>query len=59
MQRMRMLAALTAVVLLVGALVAPGVAQTKTQLVFSAGPTGGTWTPLAAATAEAIKKKYP
>ena len=59
MQRMRMLAALTAVVLMVAALVAPGVAQTKTQLVFSAGPTGGTWTPMAAATAEAIKKKYP
>jgi uncharacterized protein len=29
------------------------------SLVFSAGPTGGTWTPMAAATAEVIKKKYP
>jgi TRAP transporter TAXI family solute receptor len=34
-------------------------AQPKTTLVFSAGPTGGTWTPMAAATAEVIKKKYP
>jgi TRAP transporter TAXI family solute receptor len=34
-------------------------AQGKVSLVFSAGPTGGTWTPMAAATAEVIKKKYP
>ena len=34
-------------------------AQQKTSLVFSAGPTGGSWTPMAAATAEVIKKKYP
>ena len=31
----------------------------KISLVFSAGPTGGTWTPMAAATAEVIKKKFP
>jgi uncharacterized protein len=55
----RMLAALAAVVVLVAAFALPGVAQTKTQLVFSAGPTGGSWTPMAAATAEVIKKKYP
>ena len=36
-----------------------GHAQQKTSLVFSAGPTGGSWTPMAAATAEVIKKKYP
>jgi TRAP transporter TAXI family solute receptor len=34
-------------------------AQQKVSLVFSAGPTGGSWTPMAAATAETIKKKYP
>jgi TRAP transporter TAXI family solute receptor len=46
------------VTLLLGlALTAP--AQQKVSLVFSAGPTGGTWTPMAAATAEVIKKKYP
>jgi TRAP transporter TAXI family solute receptor len=37
----------------------PGAAQQKTSLVFTAGPTGGTWTPMAAATAEAIKRRYP
>ena len=37
----------------------PAEAQQKTSLVFSAGPTGGTWTPMAAATAEVIKKMYP
>ena len=31
----------------------------KVSLVFSAGPTGGSWTPMAAATAEVIKKKHP
>ena len=31
----------------------------RLSLVFSAGPTGGTWTPMAAATAEVIKKKFP
>ena len=55
----RILAALAAVVALVGAVAGPGVAQTKTQLVFTAGPTGGTWTPMAAATAEVIKRKFP
>jgi TRAP transporter TAXI family solute receptor len=54
-----MFAALAAIVVLVAAFALPGAAQTKTQLVFSAGPTGGTWTPMAAATAEVIKKKYP
>jgi TRAP transporter TAXI family solute receptor len=38
---------------------APVEAQSKTSLVFSAGPTGGTWTPMAAATAEVIKRKFP
>lgn len=41
------------------AVAAPAPAQQKTQLVFSAGPTGGSWTPMAAATAEVVKKKYP
>src|SRR4030066_333379 len=31
----------------------------KVNLVFSAGPTGGTWTPMAAATSEVIKKRFP
>jgi TRAP transporter TAXI family solute receptor len=37
----------------------PAAAQQKLSLVFSAGPTGGSWTPMAAATAEVIKKKFP
>jgi uncharacterized protein len=53
---------LTAMALLVGlvlGVMTPGDAQQKVSLVFSAGPTGGTWTPMAAATAEVIKRKYP
>jgi TRAP transporter TAXI family solute receptor len=42
----------------VAALATPAVAQ-KVSVVFSAGPTGGTWTPMAGATAEVIKKKFP
>src|SRR3990172_663081 len=38
--------------------IAPAAAQ-KVSVVFSAGPTGGTWTPMAGATAEVIKKKFP
>ena len=37
----------------------PAAAEQKVNLVFTAGPTGGSWTPMAAATAEAIKRKYP
>jgi TRAP transporter TAXI family solute receptor len=55
----RLFAALAAVAFVAAALAVPGAAQTKTQLVFSAGPTGGSWTPMAAATAEVIKKKFP
>jgi TRAP transporter TAXI family solute receptor len=40
-------------------LAGPVLAQPKVSLVFSAGPTGGSWTPMAAATAEVIKKKFP
>jgi TRAP transporter TAXI family solute receptor len=40
-------------------LVAPAQAQQKVTLVFTAGPTGGSWMPMAAATAEVIKKKFP
>ncbi|HET8578110.1 MAG TPA: TAXI family TRAP transporter solute-binding subunit [Methylomirabilota bacterium] len=48
------------IVLLLGAaLGAPGEAQQKVNLIFSAGPTGGSWTPMAAATAEVVKRKFP
>jgi len=52
----------TAMALLLGLVMlamTPAPAQQKASLVFSAGPTGGSWTPMAAATAEVIKKKYP
>jgi hypothetical protein len=33
--------------------------QDKVNVVFSAGPTGGSWTPLAAAVSQVIKKRFP
>jgi TRAP transporter TAXI family solute receptor len=33
-------------------------AQQKVNLIFSAGPTGGSWTPMAAATADVVKKAF-
>jgi len=45
--------------LLVAALAAPAAAQPKVTLVFSSGPTGGSWIPLAGATAEIVKKRFP
>jgi hypothetical protein len=41
------------------AFLASAVAQQQTGPVLSAGPTGGTRTPMAAATAEVIKTRYP
>ena len=41
------------------ALPLPADAQTKVNLTFTSGPTGGSWIPLAGATAEVIKKKFP
>ena len=54
---MRKRVLLSMCLLLIAALPAP--AQQKVGLVFSAGPTGGSWTPMAAATAEVIKKRFP
>lgn len=34
-------------------------AQQKTDVIFSAGPTGGSWTPMAAAASQVVNKKYP
>ncbi len=39
-------------------LATPAHAQ-KVSLVFSAGPTGGSWTPMAGATADVVKKRFP
>jgi len=58
MLRGKPLIALALAATLVAALAAPALAQ-KVDLVFSAGPTGGSWTPMAGATAEVIKKRFP
>jgi hypothetical protein len=57
---MRVFKTLTATALALTMLIlagAPAGAQQKV-VIFSAGPTGGTWTPMAAATADVVKKKY-
>jgi hypothetical protein len=59
MHRVKALILVALVAGLVLLVTSPGDAQLKAELVFSAGPTGGTWTPMAAATAEAIKRKFP
>jgi hypothetical protein len=59
MHRTKALTLLVLIATLVVLVTSPGDAQQKAELVFSAGPTGGTWTPMAAATAEAIKRKFP
>ncbi len=59
MLRRNPMAALALVLALLVAATLPATAQQKTTVVFSAGPTGGTWTPMAGATAEVIKKKFP
>lgn len=38
---------------------APAAAQQKVNIVFSSGPTGGSWIPMAAAISDLVKKKYP
>jgi TRAP transporter TAXI family solute receptor len=59
MARLRSFGTLTLAIALVIALIAPVTAQQKATLVFSSGPTGGSWIPLAGATAEVVKKKFP
>ena len=34
-------------------------AQTKTEIIFSAGPTGGSWTPLAASVSQVVNSRVP
>ena len=58
---MRRVIALASVVLgLALAAAAPAAhAQSKVTLVFSSGPTGGSWIPMAGAVAEVVKKRFP
>jgi uncharacterized protein len=41
------------------ALVVAGPPAYAADVIFSAGPTGGSWTPMAAATAQVVKKRFP
>lgn len=38
---------------------APANAQQRTDVIFSAGPTGGSWTPMAAAASQVVNKRFP
>jgi len=58
MHTLRSLVAVLSLALLATATL-PAEAQTKIGLVFTSGPTGGSWIPLAGATAEVIKKRFP
>ena len=50
---------LAATVTMTVAVAATAHAQQKTDVIFSAGPTGGSWTPMAAAASQVVNKKYP
>lgn len=52
-----MVAAVVAALVALPALAAD--AQQKVSLVFTSGPTGGSWIPMAGATAEIVKKRFP
>ncbi|MCL6639940.1 MAG: hypothetical protein K6T92_01065, partial [Candidatus Rokubacteria bacterium] len=58
---MRRPSALVALVLALGlvALSPAADAQQKVTLVFSSGPTGGSWIPMAGAVSEVVKKRFP
>ncbi|HXG05161.1 MAG TPA: TAXI family TRAP transporter solute-binding subunit [Candidatus Binatia bacterium] len=58
---MRRPSALVALVLALGLVaLSPAVdAQQKVTLVFSSGPTGGSWIPMAGAVSEVVKKRFP
>ena len=59
MLRPRLLTMLVLLAALVALSPAPVAAQQKTNLVFSSGPTGGSWIPMAGAVAEIVKKRFP
>ena len=59
MRGLKSLVMLMLVAVLVPVLTAPAAAQQKVSLVFSSGPTGGSWIPMAGATAEIVRKKFP
>ncbi len=58
MLRLKMLAIVALAAALPVLAGSPAAAQ-KVGLVFSAGPTGGSWTPMAGATADVVKRRFP
>jgi TRAP transporter TAXI family solute receptor len=54
----RLLVHLAALAALVAAAADPAQAQQKTDVIFSAGPTGGSWTPMAAAVSQVVNKRF-
>lgn len=59
MLHVRSITTLALTLVLTLALAGPGAAQPKVTLVFSSGPTGGSWIPMAGATVEVVKRKFP
>ena len=49
---------LTAAAIMAGTVTGAAHAQQKTDVIFSAGPTGGSWTPMAAAASQVVNKRY-
>ena len=56
---LRRVVRLAAIAALSAAAASVAQAQQKTDVIFSAGPTGGSWTPMAAAASQVINKKFP
>ena len=56
---LRPLVRLAAIFTLTVAAAGAAQAQQKTDVIFSAGPTGGSWTPMAAAASQVVNKRYP
>jgi len=59
MRGLKTLIMLMLVAAMVSLLAIPVAAQQKVNLVFTSGPTGGSWIPMAGATAEIVKQKFP
>ena len=58
-RNLRHVALVSVVAALAIALASLAHAQQKTDVIFSAGPTGGSWTPMAAAASQVINKRFP
>ena len=56
---LRRVVRLAAIAALSAAAASVAQAQQKTDVIFSAGPTGGSWTPMAAAASQVVNKKFP